>query len=417
MPFFDGASRVDSLTPSAIRQSFMQAENGYPGAQIEVIRRLIEADAHARSLFEKRDAAVASKPSTFLPGDSSTNAANGARIFELACRKLSLRKALGHLLLGTRYGFSAVEIEWGTLIDGGRPWVVPVDLILPLPDRFRIGVAGMTSKTGAQVRLDELRIFTDPARPFGDELEPAKWIVHRYGTEQLARAGLGRTAAALLMGKRFGFRDWLILSERFGIPMPIAKYKEHASDGAKETARLIIQNLGSDGGAVISDDIELDIKSGVDVDKAMQGALIEFVDRQISKLVNGSTDATDSTEGGSYARASIHGDVRFETVSDDASALHDAIDTMLAKPFAAFNGVSAPPRLRQQIARDLSPKMILELADTATNKLGMGVSQQYLYANTGLQPPVNDADKAPGAPKPEPPTAAKPDAKSEKEAA
>lgn len=406
LPFFDGMSRVDAITPQGIRNAFAQAEAGYPGAQVATLRKLIEGDAKARSLFEKRNAAVSSKPTVFQPGiGGGASAARGARIFEIALRKLQLREALGHLLQAVPYGWSAAEIEWGTMREGGRTWVVPVDLILPSPDRFRVGVAGMIDRNGKAVRLDELRIYTDLARPSGDDLDAAKWVVLRFGTEMLARAGLGRTAAPLMMGKRFGFRDWLILSERFGIPMPIATYSRDVEDWAKDVARLMIENLGSDGGAVVPDGITLDVKPGIDVNKALQAALISFCNAELSTLVNGSTDATDSTEGGSYARASIHGDVRFESVQDDASRLHGAIDSCLALPFAHFNDIDSPPMMRQQIARDFSPKVLLDLAATAKNELGIDVSQQQIYEETGLRPPINDADKAPGAPVPPAPNA------------
>jgi phage gp29-like protein len=410
LPFFDGVSRVDIITPSAIRHAFASAERGYPGAQVSVIRKLIEGDAKATSLFSKRNAAVASKPTVFQPGiGGGANAERGARVFELAMRKLRLREALGHLLQAVPYGYGAAEIEWGTMRDGGRTWVVPVDLILTPADRFRIGVDGMHDRDGKQVRLDELRIYTDIARPSGDDLEAAKWIVLRFGTEALARAGQGRTAAPLMMGKRFGFRDWLVLSERFGIPMPIATYAKDVEDWAKDVARLMIENLGSDGGAVVPEGITLDVKPGVDVSEALQAALIEFCNREMSTLVNGSTDATDSTEGGSYARANVHGDVRFESVADDASRLHGAIDSMLATPFAHFNDVYAAPLMRQQIARDFSPTVLVSLAAQMKNELGIDVSKSQLYGDTGLRPPIDEADKAPGAPKPAKPKTASPE--------
>jgi phage gp29-like protein len=399
----------EGVTPERIRHAFREAERGWPEMQVRLGRGLIEGDGKTRSLFEKRNAAVSSKPTVFLPGDPSASSANGARVFEQALRKLNLRRKLGHLLLDVPYGYSGLEIEWGTTrADDGKLWVVPVDLIEVMPERFRIGTIGMIGRDGKQVRLDELRIFADIKFYQGDDLEPGKWITLRYGTEELARAGMIRTAAVYLMGKRYGFRDWLILSERYGIPLPIATYKESVEEWAKEVCTQIISNMGSDGGAVVPEGIELEVVEGVKADKALQAALIEFCNRELAMLVNGSTDATDSTSGGSYARAAIHGDVRFESVRDDASALHAAIDQMLATPFAAWNGVAAPPQLRQQIARDFSPQALLALAETATNDLGVKVSMQQIYEETGLRPPIDDKDAAPGMPKPTPDATIKP---------
>lgn len=405
LPFFDSAlfHPEEGITPATLRRSFRVAEQGYPETQVRLMRGLIEGDGNLRTLFEKRNGAVASKPTVFQPGDASSSAAKGARVFEIACRALQWKKTLEHLLLMVPFGYSGAEIEWGTLSVDGRLWIVPVDVVLVPIDRFRIGAEGMIDNK-AQVRLDELRIYNDPARPYGEDLAPAKWITTRYRTETLARAGQMRTAAPLAMGKRYGFRDWLILSERYGIPMPIVKYQQEVDEWAKEVGALIIQNLGSDGGAVVPHGIDLEVKEGVTVDKPLQAALIDYCNREETRLVNGATDATDSSEGGSYARASIHGEVRFESVADDAGSLHEAIDSMLAKPFALFNGVSAPPLARQQIARNFTPAVLLGLADVAKNKLGIDVSMSQVYAETGLRPPVDEEDKAPGAPQPAAPS-------------
>jgi phage gp29-like protein len=397
--YYDGATLhpSDGLTPQSIRRAFRLAEQGYPQLQVDLNNDLIEGDAHLRNLFKKLDEAIAGKPYVTQPGEAGDEAARVARAFDFALRRLPMQLAAGHLLTHDRHGYAAVEIEWGILECEGRPWVAPVELVIVPTRRFRIGSAGMVPA----VRLDELRIFNDLARPQGDELEPGKWIVIRCGTDPLARAGLMRTAAPLAMGKRFGFRDWLILSEKYGIPMPIAKYAETASDEAKDVARLIIENLGSDGGAVVPHEIELKIEKGIDVKEALQAALIAFANREMSKLVNGSTLANDNADSGgaSYALGEVHDGVRFEAVQAKASTLHEAIDTQLAAPFCRFNSaICSPPRTRWQVARDYNPEALSKLAVRLKNELGMPVSMAQLYEECGVRPPVDDKDSAPGMP-------------------
>jgi len=412
LPFYDNGAYwhpEEGITPERIRHAFREAERGWPEMQVRLNNGLVEGDGHVRSLFEKRAAAVASKPTVFIPGDPSASAAAGARVYEVAMRRLDLRRSLGHLLLSIRHGYSAFEVEWGTIRVDGRLWVVPVELVLVPVERFRIGAIGMNGRDGKQVRLDEPRIFSDVRFPQGEDLEPGKWVVLRYGTETLARTGQMRTAAPYLMGKRYGFRDWLILSERFGIPLPVVTYKESIEEWAKEVCVKIVESLGSDGGAVVPEGIEVEIVKGMDVDKALQGPLIQFCNSELSKLVNGSTLATDNSGStGSYAQAFVHDEVRFESVRDDASALHAVLDLMLAAPFAAWNDVAAPPQMRQQIARDFSPQALLALAETMTNDLGVPVSKQQLYEETGVRPPINDDDKAAGSPTPKPDETIKP---------
>jgi phage gp29-like protein len=274
-----------------------------------------------------------------------------ARAFDFALRRLPMQLAAGHLLTHDRHGYAAVEIEWGILEFEGRPWVAPVELVI-----LRRG--GFASDRSAWCRRFGSTSSGSSTTSRGHRATSSTWQVDRAPVcDPLARAGLMRTAAPLAMGKRFGFRDWLILSEKYGIPMPIAKYAETASDEAKDVARLIIENLGSDGGAVVPHEIELKIEKGIDVKEALQAALIAFANREMSKLVNGSTLANDNADSGgaSYALGEVHDGVRFEAVQAKASTLHEAIDTQLAAPFSRFRTYRRSFQARSRRASGVSP--------------------------------------------------------------
>jgi phage gp29-like protein len=201
-----------------------------------------------------------------------------------------------------------------------------------------------------------------------------------------------------------------VLSEKYGIPIPITKYKTQggeADDEAKRVAIEIVRRIGSDGGAAVPDTITLEFHKAFEGDGGgkMQGSLIAYCNRENSKLVNGSTLANDNGDSGgaSYALGDIHDGVRWEAVVLDAVRLALAIQTQVYEPMMVYNGLSgiaATPVHHIQVVRDLTPKALVDIANVLKNELGVPVSVEQLRAITGIREPSGPDDDAPGAPVP-----------------
>jgi phage gp29-like protein len=390
------------VTPQTILQIFGEAERGNPERQCDLFDDLVEGDAHLRSLFETRKQAVAGKPWTITSRDEASEMA--AYVLREALGRLPMGEVFKWLLDYNRYGWSACEIDWDIVRIDGRDWIVPV-WFTPVPARrFRIA----QSNTPQPRVVDELRIFTDSRNPHGERLTPAKWIVMRRSPANVAASGLMRTGAWPAMGKRYGFRDMIIFSEKFGLPLTIAKYKtqgEQADDEAITTAEKIVKSIGNDSGAVTPDTIDVEfVEVGRNGDSSkVHGALISHCNRENSKLVNSSTLANDNADSGgaSYAMANVHDNVRWESVQSDAEDLQNAFEHQVFTPFCIFNGQLQPaPQLHIQVARNLDPKQHIANAAKLTNELGVKVSVSQLRADTGYREPTDDSDAAPGAPDP-----------------
>ena len=211
-----------------------------------------------------------------------------------------------------------------------------------------------------------------------------------------------RTAIWPAIGKRLGWRDWLIFSQRFGLPLPLAIYKEGADDQAIDTAEEIVKRIGSDGGAVIPDSIKVEMvdatKSTVSNDKT-HGGLIAHCNAEMAKLIVGATLTNDNagSGGASYALGEVHAAVRWDNVLFDAERLQEAIRTQIAAPFMRFNNLTgAAPLLKLQVVRDLAPGALVDMAVKLKNQLGVEVSVSQLRQLSGFYEPVGDGDKAPG---------------------
>jgi phage gp29-like protein len=401
-----------AITPQGILATFRLAESGDPQRQCDLIDDLIENDGHLRNLFEQREQSVAGKPWVVQAGGPSDDESTASTVLGWALRRLPMVEIMKHLLTVNRYGWAAVEIDWGlVLIDGtgnpavdGKRWIVPVWMTIVPARRFKIN-ASSTTPGG----INELRIFTDATRQAGEPLEPGKWLVLKRSNTWLARAGLMRTCAWYAMAKRMGFRDWLVYAQRFGLPLPTVKYKaEDADDDEIAVAEQIVKKIGSDGGAVIPDSLELEFHEAAQTtseNSKSHGGLIAHCNAEMSKTVNGSTLANDNagSGGASYALGEVHATVRWDNVLFDAELFQEGMRTQVAEPMMHFNALrGAAPLTKVQVVRDLDPKVRGEIADTMQNKLGITVSKSQMRQELGFREPSGTDDEAAGAPKPEP---------------
>lgn len=382
-----------ACTPERVVAIFRLAEQGWLTQQCDLFDDCVETDAHLRNLFEQREAAVAGKPFVIQAGGSATPDALAASVLAEAWKRLPVTEAHSHLLGYNRYGHSALELDWDVRVIGGRSWIVPVWAALVPARRFRV-----------DPKTDELKLITEQNID-GETLEPGKWVVMRRSAIRVARSGLMRTAAWYALYKRFGTRDWVVFAEKFGIPLPVITYDEAQDENAKAVAEEIADNIGNDGAAVVpKKGIEVDIKEvgRGDSSTGVHAPLIEFCNRENSKLVNGSTLSNDNANGNSggasYALGHVHASVRWELVQYDAERLQEAFRTQVAAPFAAFNGLDAtkPPLLKIQIVRDLDPEQRSRIAVRLKNELGIDVSIQQMREELGFREPTGEGDAAPG---------------------
>jgi phage gp29-like protein len=383
------------VSPRGVVAAFLLAERGQPQTQCDLIDDLVEGDCSLRNLFEQREQSVAGKDWTLQGSGSDKNSATAARVLNVALRRFEMTSVFLHLLTCNRYGWGACEVDWGLAEIEGSTWIVPTAITPVKARRFRIA------------ENDELRLFADLKRPNGDELRPGKWIVMRRPGD-LARAGLMRTAAWPCVGKRLGWRDWLVFSQKFGLPLPIASYADgHDGKGAADkkaidVAEQIVAKVGSDGGAVVPSSIKLEMfdatRGNADNSKS-HGGLIAHCNSEMAKLIAGATLTNDNagSGGASYALGEVHAAMRWDNVVFDASRLQEVMQTQLFVAFMKFNNLVGPaPLLEVQVVRDLDPTQLVEMGVRVKNQLGIDVSKSQFRQITGLREPSGPDDVAPG---------------------
>jgi len=384
VPLFDrwAVHEGRGLTPKRIVSLYADAEAGFPAGQCDLFEDVIERDAHLRSQLEGRLLAVAGKPLVVQAGGDGAEDVRAAQLFADALAGVpNLRAMVAHQLKALWYGYAATEIDWGY-----RDGVVVPTWFRNVPHR--------------RIRFDEQaggapRLLTDAYSGTGVPLAPGKWIWAEALGRQPARVGLLRTATWWSYFKTLAVRDWIVFSERFGIPYVVGRYEEHATDEDKAKLAEAVQALGRDGASVFSKLMDIELKQVETGGKAtdVQGALTEICNRELSKLISGATTTTETTGQASYAIGRVHQNRAFDLVLADAAQLEERLEQDLARPFVTYNGLNArPPKLRAHVAPEIDPLTRMRLYSIAANELGMPLDGEQLRQDFQIRRPGAGAE-------------------------
>lgn len=188
-----------------------------------------------------------------------------------------------------------------------------------------------------RLTLRNLRLAVDGSLE-GEELPQAKFLRHLPRTKMgiPLRRGLARPAAWAYLIQQFTLQDWAAFSEVYGMPLRVGKYNAGASPADKRTLLKAVASIANDAAAIIPTGMEIEFhKVDGQHGAAVFGGLLEYVDKQISKLVVGQTMTSD--DGSSLGQAKIHNEVRLDILRADCKQLAATINRDLIRPFVDLN--------------------------------------------------------------------------------
>jgi phage gp29-like protein len=231
--------------------------------------------------------------------------------------------ATGHLSDGISKGYAVTEMMW----DYERKMLRPVEYIDRDPRFFQLD----------RLTLRQLRLAVDGSFE-GEPLPEAKFLRHMPRTKLglPLRRGMARPAAWGYLIQQFTLQDWAAFSEVYGMPLRVGKYNASASPADKRTLLKAVASIANDAAAIIPQgmDIEFHEVNGTNGAAVFSG-LLDYVDKQISKLVVGQTMTSD--DGSSLGQAKIHNEVRLDILRADCKQLASTINRDLIKPFMDLN--------------------------------------------------------------------------------
>jgi phage gp29-like protein len=381
------------LEPAGIAAIYGRAETGDPATQCDLFDDWIERDGHLRSQLMARVLSVASANWLMEPGGDRPEDSDAAKKLEDACRENgAMRSMIVHQLKANWYGYAASEIQWERNRDG---LVVPVWFANVQPRRFRFGDPRTASTNSAGA--GDPRLLTEAEPTYGVALEPGKWIWSELGTPAV-RGGLMRTATWYALFKKQAMQDWVVWSQRFGLPYVTGKYERNATDDEIAKLKRALQAVGTDGYAALPKECELafaELSRGGGKADDVQGALAARCDAENSKLITGSTLVSETGGSGgssSYALAIVHEGVSFRLQRWDAAWLGDTFSAAVGSPFIQFNGLKArAPRLHLNVMPDLDAKTLAEVLKFLAIDLGLPLDEDQVRRLFAVKAPTGNA--------------------------
>jgi phage gp29-like protein len=242
-----------------------------------------------------------------------------------------VRGATFNMLDALGKGFSVTEILWDTSGPPGTPFV-PRALERIEPRWFQFD-----KETGQIIRLKS-------DNSDGEALAPGKFLtlttVFKSGLP--IRGGLARAAAWGYMYANFGVKEWVTFIEQFGKPLRLGRYTAGAVSPADlEKLYEALQGLGMDAAAMLPDNMRIEFPEVANArgENGLWLNLIEYFDRQISKLVLGQTLTADTGQngGGSFSLGQVHNEVRLDILKDDAEQVAALVNTQFIPLLVSLN--------------------------------------------------------------------------------
>lgn len=384
----DGHTRksvLPGIDPTTLARVIREADSGYYDNYLVAAAELEERDAqYGPQLAVRRTAVAALELTVHRPKGATSRAVKAAQ--ELLDSK-TLKPFIADALDALGKGFAISEIVW-TKKHG--KWVP-------------ICVSHDQREFQWSERLEEWR-FRDYSGD-GAELARNKWVVHqpklRAGIP--IRRGLARPAMFLHMAKSMSLAGWVTLMQIYGVPLAIATLPAETNDlrAANDATviRAALAGLGQGSNAIVPTGSQIEV-----INAASQGSphmmfsvLLDYVDKQMSKLVLGQTMTTDN--GSSHAQATVHNDVRKDIREGDAEDLSWTINEYIVKPYIDFN-VGEQKVYPEVYFAQPDARNIKDLADALAPLLGAGLraKAEEVRAWFGLSTPEDGDEVIGGAP-------------------
>jgi phage gp29-like protein len=373
-----------SLTPAMVADILRRAAMGDAHDFLLAADDIRVKDLHYRAVLQTRTLSAAGLPIDVQPWDDSLAAQKAAELVQDALRNCDLYYLVVHLMDAVAKGYAVAEVVWET---SGSTWYPRA--ILPREAHWFT----WDRDTGRLLRLVD-------GSADGAEIPPYRMIVHAppvaAGSPLLG--GVARSALWAWVFKSYALRDWARFCELFGQPIRVGKYHRGASPEDVAVLKQAVFSLGSDAAAVIPQEMALELieAGGKSASADLYLALIDYLDRQVSKAVLGQTMTTD--DGSSLSQAKVHAEVRADILRADARSIAATLTRDLIAPIVRLNlGNDAPlPILTLRVEE---PEDMAALADQVVklSQAGMPIPQWWVRERFGI-PEAAEGEPVLGAP-------------------
>lgn len=367
------------LTPPKLASILLRAEQGDLVAQHELFQDMEEKDAHLFSELQKRRLALQTLDWDIVPppGASAAEKDMAAYAKDNIGALQDFEDVLFDMTDGIGHGFSALELEWGTI----------EKQLLPVCATHRPQAWFMVSTMPGMDR-NELRLRDSSAE--GSALWPFGWVMHKHRARSgyISRSGLFRVLAWPFLFKNYAVRDLAEFLEIYGLPLRLGTYHPSATKEDKATLLRAVVGIGHDAAAIIPQGMAIDFKDAAKGEESPFDSMVALMERSMSKAILGGTLTSSEGSHGSQALGNVHNEVRHDLLKADARQLGSTATTQLIYPILAVNKGLTDMRRCPRLVFDTQEVEDLSLYAEAVPKLvGVGMRIPTEWAHGKLKIP------------------------------
>ena len=244
-------------------------------------------------------------------------------------------------------------------------------------------------------RTGTLRFCPQGYETTGEQMPADEWMV-TCGDGLMVSASIG------YLCKRNALTDWLVFSERFGVPGVLGHTKHAAGTAGGNAMADAVESFSNDWNATIYEDlgdgkIEL-IQAQGGASNLPMPALIERVDRRIAALYRGADLSSISSTSGQGSGASLQGEETDLIEKDDALMVEEKLAEISLQVLRWYYGPDVVPyaHLKISVPTPEDQKMLIDAIKMLVD-YGAPISINDCLEKFGFSPPELDAEllKAP----------------------
>lgn len=295
---------------------------GKTGVSMSIFDEMLQ-DAHIYAKLEQLKDRVFAMQWDVRSTDNSDEGAETAAFVKDCLNGLGMKQLLQDMMMAVEYGFSVIEIIWEEK-DGA--WI-PVNAMGRKPGRFKFTDEGSLALADGMAAI-----------PLEEEY---KFIVHRnspknenpYGTPVLSKCYWP------WMFKKAGFRYWLTVAEKYGVPTVLALFDSIDDADSRARAKELADNLyniQSDAAVALAnvDSVQVLETKGTSADFS---ELVNICNTEISKAITGEILTSDISAKGSYSLAQQHLETLQTKSLKMARAMSETITKTIVKWITELN--------------------------------------------------------------------------------
>lgn len=352
-------SIANQMDANKISNALIEAEQGYVGDLWNLYDSILAGDSWIQAMLTQRKLAVlndviqAEPEDKDRPEDQQAADAVNASIKRLRRFRMG---TLSHLMDACLRPVSVTEMVFRANPD--LPGKFILDRIVPVPhycQDFRNGKLQLLKQNEANAGRTATDLY---------DCTPGKHIVHRghMMTTPDNWGGPMRCLVFLWLLKTCNREWWARSLERWGSPVPIAKYPS-GDKAAKIAIREAFNKFYRLGGLIVSDNSSVELIAGAAAgDGTAWEKLQNWAERQITISILGQdlSTGTDATGMGSGV-ADLHGRVRDDVTLMDEMAIGETLTTDLAGAIQSANALTGRSKIVLGTGTNLAKASTLSL--------------------------------------------------------